>query len=161
MLHFAPEAALSHTFRSLTGMTYLSSDLEADVADTQVDITQLPFPDSSFDIIYCSHVLEHVPDDRKAMREIRRVLRPSGWAVLQVPIKGRRTYEDWSITAPEDRQRVFGQSDHVRFYGNDFSERLTQQGFQVMEDSFASKLPLRELVQFGITPQERIYLCRK
>ena len=95
------------------------------------DITQIPFVDDSFDVILCSHVLEHVPEDRQAMRELCRVLKPDGWALLLVPISSRRaeTYEDATVVAPEDRERLFGQFDHVRIYGRDFKDRLEESGF--------------------------------
>lgn len=97
----------------------------------RMDITQIDFPDNSFDVIYCSHVLEHVVDDRQAMQEFYRVLRPGGWAVLLVPITADQTFEDPAIVSPQDRLQMFGQADHVRRYGPDFVDRLKDAGFEV------------------------------
>ena len=127
----------------------------------RVDITDLPFDDSRFDAIYCSHVLEHVPDDRKAMSELRRVLRPGGWAILQVPIKGIVTFEDPAVTTPEDRERVFGQSDHVRIYGLDFKDRLEEVGFKVTIVQYANVLSEEEIRLSAIGRGDDIYLCEK
>jgi ubiquinone/menaquinone biosynthesis C-methylase UbiE len=96
-----------------------------------MDITDIDYADETFDVIYSSHVLEHVPDDRKAIRELHRVLKSDGWAILQVPITAYRTFEDPSITNPIDRLRIFGNKDHVRKYGPDFVERLKEAGFKV------------------------------
>src|SRR5205823_10364596 len=98
-----------------------------------MDITAIQFPDESFDVIYCSHVLEHVPDDRRAMREFHRVLKTGGWAILLVPITAERTVEDPSVLDPAERLRLFGQEDHVRRYGPDYTDRLREAGFEVAE----------------------------
>ncbi len=109
---------------------YLSVDLDSPYAMRHCDITAIPEPDASFDVVICNHVLEHIPDDRKAMRELRRVLKPGGLAVLQHPIHDRPdTFEDQSIVSPDERLRVFGQEDHVRIYGWDFVDRLRDVGF--------------------------------
>jgi SAM-dependent methyltransferase len=131
MLHVAPEACFSDRLRAVLGNRYVTCDLSRPGVDCQADITALPFPDDHFEVVYCSHVLEHVPDDRKAMRELHRVLSPGGWAVLLVPITAEKTYEDPSITEPEDRLRAFGQEDHVRRYGPDYVDRLAEAGFHV------------------------------
>jgi SAM-dependent methyltransferase len=96
-----------------------------------MDLTDIQYPDGAFDIVMVSHVLEHIPDDRRAMRELRRVTSPGGWALLQVPLRDGPTLEDPSITDPDERVRAFGQADHVRMYGPDIAERLTQGGFRV------------------------------
>jgi hypothetical protein len=132
LLHFAPEpdfgVRLSHARR----VRYVSVDLERDRRPSvQADITALSFVERSFDAIVCSHVLEHVPDDRQAMRELRRALRPVGWLVVQVPIYAAITDEDPSVTDPAVREQRFGQSDHVRMYGPDVADRLREAGFTV------------------------------
>jgi SAM-dependent methyltransferase len=114
MLHVAPEPSIATRLQKVAGIDYLSADLFDPAAMVKMDITDIQYPDNSFDVIYCSHVLEHVPQDRRAMRELARVLKPGGWAVLAVPIKGEKTFEDASVTAPEERERLFGQFDHVR-----------------------------------------------
>lgn len=115
MLHVAPEPCFADRLSCLPVMDYLSAGL-VNPAIVQMDITDIQFPQNSFDIIDCSHVLEHVPQDRMAMKELARVVKPSGWAILQVPMSPRPTYEDLSMTDPEERTRLFGQSDHVRQY---------------------------------------------
>ncbi len=130
MLHVAPEKALQRKFEKLPNLDYLTGDLNERSAMVKMDITDIQFPNHSFDVIYCSHVLEHVSDDRRAMREFARVLKPVSWAVLLVPVKGDVTFEDPSVTSPEDRESLFGQFDHVRNYGLDFRDRLEEAGFK-------------------------------
>jgi SAM-dependent methyltransferase len=127
----------------------------------KMDITDIDWPDSSFDIVYCSHVLEHVPEDRKAMSEMFRVVKPGGWALIQVPVWKDDTIEDPSITDPGERERLFGQSDHVRLYGLDIKNRLAAAGFDV-EVVFAHQLiEPQNCESMGINPNEPIFHCRK
>jgi SAM-dependent methyltransferase len=161
VLHVAPEPQLGSLLQRLPGVDYLSIDLAEGAAMARMDVTDLALVDDSFDVIICSHVLEHVPDDRRAMRELFRVLRPGGWAILQVPIVGDRTYEDWSVTMPEDRERVFGQRDHVRIYGRDYVNRLVETGFDVCEDSLPEQGDPRAARYYGLCPDEPIHFCRK
>jgi SAM-dependent methyltransferase len=128
VLHFAPEACLADILAANSLLEYFTADLEPARAMMQMDIMSIPYPDSYFDVILCSHVLEHVPDDRRAMREIARVLKPSGWALLIVPIKGEVTFEDPLVTERKERLRLFGQEDHVRLYGRDFGLRMRDAG---------------------------------
>ncbi len=130
LLHFAPEYALRGRMEAMAGLRYVTADLDPEGVDMQLDITAMPFDDGAFDAILCSHVLEHVPDDRAAMSELRRVLRPGGWALVLVPLDLARdkTHEDFSVTAPEDRVREFGQDDHVRMYALDIVQRLEGPG---------------------------------
>lgn len=160
LLHIAPEPQLGRLLRRLPGVDYVSADLAARKAMVCADVTNLPFRANEFDVIYCSHVLEHVPDDRKAMSEFCRVLRPNGWAILQVPLRGQTTFEDPSITSPEDRLRWFGQEDHVRIYGADYKERLEGAGFQVTIDPFAQSLPESEVQRMAIDRGEDVFFCR-
>jgi ubiquinone/menaquinone biosynthesis C-methylase UbiE len=126
------------------------------------DITRIPFPENSFDVIYCSHVLEHVPDDRKAMREFLRILRIGGWALLQVPITGTRTFEDPSITDPYERRRLFGQEDHVRRYGPDYKNRLEEAGFKVTSYRASDLIENEEdYYRIGIQKNRMIFFCEK
>lgn len=131
MLHIAPEPCLMPRFRRFLGDDYLSADVQDPAAMVRVDVTSLPFAGESFDVIFCSHVLEHVADDRKALREFFRVLKPKGWLVLLVPVSARRTLEDPTIVDGNERKRIFGQEDHVRRYGPDYVERVEQAGFTV------------------------------
>jgi SAM-dependent methyltransferase len=161
VLHFAPEPVLSSRFSQLSGLDYTTADLNDPAAMVKADITDLQFPDETFDVVYCSHVLEHVPDDRRAMRECRRVLKHGGYAVMVVPITAVSTAEDPSITDPKERERLFGQSDHVRRYGPDFADRLREAGFEVSvytPDDVARGQTVRSAIPQGTEP---VYLCRR
>ena len=160
-LHIAPEAVFERKFRSiLPDGCYWTADLYADGVDERMDITDIKHPDQEFDYIFCSHVLEHVPDDRTAMRELHRVLSDKGAAILAVPISTTRTFEDPTVTDPRDRLALYGQSDHVRRYGPDFTERLQGAGFQVDEVSSAQILSEEERVRMAIGSQS-FFVCRK
>jgi len=141
ILHIAPEMQIYNWLKSLSGFTYITGDKRTvgyrypkDVID--LDITELPFEDSSFDVVICNHVLEHVKDDYQAIQEIYRILRPQGIAIVLIPIDKEleRTIEepDGKPFSPEERQKAFGQFDHVRQYGLDYYERLHSKGFEVM-----------------------------
>jgi SAM-dependent methyltransferase len=138
ILHFAPEPPLRRILSCQQRLDYVTGDLDPRFADLEVDITELQFEDDSFDLVLCSHVLEHVPDDGSAMREVRRVLKPTGRALFQQPIDFSRavTYEDPSIIDPAARLREFGQGDHVRYYGRDFPQRLVAAGLDVEEEGY-------------------------
>jgi hypothetical protein len=163
VLHFAPEGVLRRTLESEPGLRYTSVDLDSPHAAVHADITRLAFRDDCFDAVLCVHVLEHIPDDARALREILRVIRPGGWAVLQVPLERDRavTYEDWSITDPARRLERFGQEDHVRVYGLDYKDRLARAGFQVRIENFARKLGPSAVLRHGLAEDEEIYLCEK
>jgi SAM-dependent methyltransferase len=160
LLHFAPEPLLDRVFERLPGIERVTADLHAP-ADLRLDISDMDLPDSSFDLILCSHVLEHVPDDLAAMRELRRVLSDGGIALVLVPYRpGVTTYEDPSITAPLDRMIAFGQQDHVRIYGSDLPDRLREAGFEV-DDRTAAELFARDTVERSeLDPDEHLFLCR-
>ena len=163
VLHVAPEDCLQRTISSLPNVDYVSADLVSNAAMVRMDVTNIEFPDAHFDVILCSHVLEHVPDDRRAMREFRRVLRPGGWAVLQVPVDTtrERTFEDPSIEDARDRERLFGQWDHVRVYGRDYAARLREEGFDVDVVPFAEQLGPGAAASYGLDPAENLHLCRR
>jgi SAM-dependent methyltransferase len=129
-LHVAPEPCIAEKLREASGPGYLSADLMNDAME-RMDICDIHYPEASFDAIYCNHVLEHVADDRKAMREFKRVLRPQGWAIVLVPVTADSTFEDPRVTDPKERRRLFGQEDHVRCYGPDYVDRLREVGFDV------------------------------
>lgn len=133
MLHIAPEYPFISRFKQLSHLKYITGDLESPLADVKLDVLEIPFENEAFDIVFCNHVLEHIPDDAKAMQEIYRILKPKGWAILQVPLKPglEVTDEDFSITSPRDREKRFGQKDHVRWYGLDYKNRLEKVGFKV------------------------------
>jgi predicted SAM-dependent methyltransferase len=161
MLHIAPEDALAWRFRQVHGLDYLSADLYNPRAMVKMDIACIQFPDASFDIIYCSHVLEHVPDDRRALAEFYRALSPGGYAVLIVPILSEVTFEDPAITSPEERQKAYGQYDHVRSYGLDFKERVEQAGFRVTAYTTSDLADSEQAERMGLGHEETIFYCRK
>ena len=140
LLHFAPEEFFQKQFRLMTNLSYVSADLNSPKAMLKMDITDISFRDNVFDMVLCSHVLEHIHDDRKAMSEMFRVLKPGGLLVAVVPMKGERTEEDLSVTSPKERKRLFGQDDHVRWYGHDITERLQQVGFSVKVIDYVAEL---------------------
>ena len=134
LLHVAPEPQLSAVLQQSPHLDYLSADLYEKNVMVEMDITDIAYPDASFDVIICNHVLEHILEDARAMRELFRVLAPGGWAILQVPISEKLsiTLENPSIVTPEARARAFGQEDHVRIYARrDYIKRLRAAGFQV------------------------------
>ena len=163
VLDFAPVDYLQRAFKRQPDLDYTSVDVASPLAMVKMDITDLQFPDNNFDCILCYHVLEHVVDDRKALRELYRVLKPGGWSILQVPIDRTRetTMEDPAVTTPEERERVYGQSDHVRIYGKDYPGRLEQAGFEVTGDEFVRSLGPEKTIRFCLTPDEILYICRK
>jgi SAM-dependent methyltransferase len=170
ILHFAPEKAFYDILSEINTVEYVPCDLfpkhynyNGKVSISKVDITEIPFDDNSFDVALCNHVLEHIPDDKLAMSELYRVMKKGAWAVLQVPIDyGREsTYEDFTITTPEEREKHFGQGDHVRWYGRDYKSRLESVGFNVTEDDYATNFSAQDSYKFGINPSELIYFCEK
>jgi len=162
VLHFAPERALGQALAGAPGIEYMSADLEDPAAMEHFDITDIPHPDGSFDVILCIHVLEHVEDDRKAMRELRRILRADGFAIVLVPLDLDRaeTFEDPSITDPAERERAFWQADHLRLYGRDFPDRLREAGFDVTVDRWVRGLDSSKMERYGLFPLEDMYVCR-
>jgi SAM-dependent methyltransferase len=169
VLHMAPERGVERALKHQPGLRHVSADLSPERADVVADLTGLPFADESFDWALCSHVLEHVPDDVAAMSELCRVLRRGGTAIVMYPVEyGRaKTYEDSRITSPEERERAFGQHDHVRIYGADHIDRLVSAGFDVHVEKCGARLDQRRAERYGlVAPQGRnttdeIYVCRR
>lgn len=162
MLDVGPEQGLIPFFKEKLGAGYISADLEWPVADVQCDVTAIPFPNAFFDAIYCSHVLEHVADDRQALREIRRVLKPSGWALLMVPITADVTFEDPSVIDPTERLRLFGQEDHVRRYGPDFVDRVQEADFTISVFEVEDLFEPDEIERMALTwAAGSIYYCTR
>jgi SAM-dependent methyltransferase len=160
LLHFAPEFCMERRLRSSPTIRYLSVDLRPGGAMRRADITALPFAEGSFDAVLCVDVLEHIDNDARAIGELRRVLRPGGWALLRVPVDVTRaaTHHDPAIRSPEDRAREYWHGDHRRLYGRDFPDRLREAGFQVRCDDYAFTLPSEEVRLQGIVP-ETIYVA--
>lgn len=163
VLHFAPEQAFLEKFRKLSHIEYTTTDLNSPIADVKADICDLPFADNRFDFIICNHVLEHIPDDTQAMKELFRVLAPNGMAILQVPYEKERetTFEDPSITHPKDRAALFGQYDHVRVYGMDYFSKLASVGFKVEAVDYTSKFTSEEIDRYRLPNGELIPVGRK
>jgi len=163
VLHFAPEQAFYKRFRELKHIEYTTTDLNSPLADVKADICNLPFVDNEYDVIFCNHVLEHIPNDTKAMQELYRVLKPGGMAILQIPqdLNRETTYEDDSITDPQERARIFGQYDHVRIYGRDYFEKLRSIGFKIDEVDYTSILSKEEVTKYCLSSGEILPVCYK
>lgn len=163
VLHFAPEQAFYKRFRKMDNLDYTTTDLNSPLADVKADICNLPFEDNTYDFILCNHVLEHIPDDTKAMKELYRILKPGGTAILQIPqdLKREKTFQDDSITSRTERAKIFGQYDHVRIYGRDFFDKLRNIGFHVREVDYSAKLSATEIDKYRLAPGEIIPVCSK
>jgi SAM-dependent methyltransferase len=163
ILHVAPEPNLRKVLMARPSIDYVSADLNPGAAMVKMDITAIQYEDDWFDVIICNHVLEHVPNDRQAMSEIFRVLKPGGWSILQVPISLSlsETYEDPAIRTPEEKERFFGQNDHVRIYAADYKRRLESAGFVVEVCSSKNTLSASEICKYALLKDENIYLCSK
>lgn len=164
MLHIAPELCFIDRFEQMENLEYITGDLESPLAKVKMDIHKIPFEEDTFDVIFCNHVLEHVEDDILAMKEMLRVLKPGGWAILQVPFfypLREQTYEDKSITDPAARDKTFGQDDHVRMYGKDYGQRLQSAGFKVTEERMVMEMTPEEVQKFALPKQEIIYKVEK
>lgn len=163
MLHVAPEAIFQKLFQNHLKNNYLSADLHDTKAMVKMDITSIDYDDDSFDYIYCSHVLEHIVDDMQAMKELYRVLKHDGWAILLVPIMTTsKTFEDYTIVDPNERLKVYGHPEHVRNYGIDYPQRLSTAGFNVDVIYPCDFLTDEEIELMGITPSAgEIYFCTK
>ena len=163
MLHFAPEGFLAKLFSSKKNIDYLPVDIDPNLwhVKEKMDIQDINYPDNTFDLIYCSHVLEHIPDDKKAMNELFRVMKHDGAAIIMTPLKhSKETLEDPSINTPELRLKYYLQSDHQRLYGFDIKEKLENAGFKVSND-FLQKLDKQSLKKYGLNPYEIIFFCTK
>jgi SAM-dependent methyltransferase len=163
LLHFAPEQAFYNRFKKQTNLEYTTTDLNSPLADVKADICQLPFGDDAFDMILCNHVLEHIPDDTKALQELFRVLKPGGMGIFQVPqeLDRAHTFEDHSITDRKQRAAIFGQYDHVRVYGRDYFDKLRSVGFIVKEVDLTSSLGDKLVDQYRLAKGEILPVCTK
>jgi SAM-dependent methyltransferase len=156
VLHVAPEQCFYSRFRKLGNLDYTTADLESPLADVKLDIQQMPLADNTFDVVICNHVLEHVPDDRKAMREILRVLKPGGYGIMQVPMEMtlEKTYEDPAIVDPHEREVHFRQKDHYRLYGRDYIERIRECGFRISEPNYSDELDQQTIQRYRLPENE-------
>ena len=155
VLHMAPEQCFLSRFKNLKH-EYITADLFSPIADVKADITDLPFEENTFDIIFCNHVLEHIQDDTKAMKELYRVMKKGGMGVFQIPqdINRETTFEDNSITDKKERAKIFGQYDHVRIYGLDYFDKLRATGFKVKEEKYCNNIPEKLIDQYRLMKNE-------
>lgn len=163
LLHFAPEQAFYKRFKKLSNIQYDTIDINSPLAKIKADICDLPIKENTYDFILCNHVLEHVLDDNKAMSELYRVLKKGGIGIFQVPIdmKREKTFQDDSITDKLERNKIFGQYDHVRIYGKDYFNKLEDTGFKVQQVDYSKKFSDKEILKFSIIKGEIIPVCTK
>ena len=165
LLHIAPEVALMRKFRKMYAREkerYVTADLESPLADMHFDVQEIPIEDGAFDCVICNHIMEHVEDDRKALKEIYRILRRGGWGVILSPVELERekTFEDDTITDREERTRIFGQYDHRRIYGRDYTERLQEAGFEVYDIPYKEAFTAAEQQRYALC-DDHLYIVRK
>lgn len=164
-LHIAPEVCimrhLKPHFAAHPGQ-YITADLESPLADIHFDVQQIPLDDASVDVVICNHIMEHVADDRQALRELHRILRPGGWGIILSPVdlQYKHTYEDDTITDPDERTRIFGQYDHRRIYGEDYADRLREAGFEASDIDYTATFP-EELRKLYALPGDHMYVVHK
>ena len=163
VLHFAPEQAFYNRFKAMKNLDYVTTDLNSPLADVKADICNLPFNDHEFDVILCNHVLEHIPDDTKAMLELFRVMKVGGMGIFQIPqdLSRETTFEDNNITDQNERAKIFGQYDHVRVYGLDYFDKLRTIGFKVEEVDYTAKLSEDDIAKYCLSKGEIIPVCFK
>jgi predicted SAM-dependent methyltransferase len=163
VLHFAPEQEFYKRFKKQTNIEYTTTDLLSPLADVKADICNLPFENNEYDVILCNHVLEHIPDDTKAMQELFRVLKPGGMGIFQIPqdLSRATTFSDDTIVDQKERAKIFGQYDHVRVYGRDYFDKLRSIGFQVTEEDYTAKLTSEEVKKYCLAKGEIIPVCFK
>lgn len=161
VLHIAPEACFIPRFEKIHGSDYITADIESPLAKVKMDIHTMPFAANTFEVVLCNHVLEHVNDDIAAMKEIARVLKPGGFAIMQVPFFHPipdTTVSDPSITDRRTREKLFGQDDHVRRYGKDYAKRIEQAGLRAIEDDFVTTLTAEQRTRYGLVDGEIIFV---
>ena len=163
VLHMAPEQCFLRRFKKQKNIDYITADLNSPIADVKADICDLPFEENTFDIIFCNHVLEHIPDDTKAMQELYRVLKPGRFGIFQVPqdLNRAKTFEDNTITDRKERAEIFGQYDHVRVYGRDYFDKLRSIGFEVDEVDYTKKMDQEVLERYCLIKGEILPVCYK
>ena len=163
VLHFAPEQAFYNLFKKQKNLDYTTTDLYSPLADVKADICNLPFDDNLYDLILCNHVLEHIPDDTKAMQELYRVLKPGGMGIFQIPqdLNRATTFSDNAIVDQKERAKIFGQYDHVRIYGRDYFQKLRNIGFTVIEENYTTKISSELVKKYCLADGEIIPVCYK
>lgn len=163
VLHFAPEFGAKYFFEPIKQINYISADIKLIRAKHKIDITNIPYNNNHFDVVISIHVLEHIHDDLKAMRELYRVQKPGGISIHQVPVDKSRndTLARNDINTNELRKKYYGHHDHKRLYGNDYPERLKKAGFNVSVINICDQLTEETIKYYGLNPEDPIYLCEK
>lgn len=163
VLHIAPEPCFLKKFGNQGNLEYITADYESPLAKVKMDIQDIPFEDETIDVVFCSHILEHVDDDKKALSELYRIMKKGGWGIIMCPVDEDRetTHEDSSITDPEEREKHFGQKDHLRIYGKDFGKRIAGAGFQVNAVRYGKELSAETVKRFALPAGETIYYIQK
>jgi len=164
MLHIAPEQCFYRRFKQMHNLDYTTADLNSPIADIHMDLHEIPLVDNSYDVIFCNHVMEHVKDDHQCMTELFRILKPGGFAIIQIPQDLNREItleDDPSIKDPKERERIYWQKDHLRLYGKDFAQRLRKAGFTVDENRFVDSLSPELVEKYRLPAGEPIYYCTK
>jgi len=163
VLHIAPEQCFHARFKAQENLKYLTGDLESPIADMHFDLHSIPLEENRFDVVFCNHVLEHVDDALQCMKELYRVMKPGGWGIMQVPqdISRKETYEDASITSPEDREKHYWQKDHVRLFGLDYPEWLKKAGFTVTEFKPTENYSKEQIARYRLQEGEVLYIVSK
>jgi len=163
VMHIAPEQCFHKKFQNQKNLKYTTGDLLSPIVDMHFDLHDIPLEDDQYEVIFCNHVMEHVKDDLQCMKELYRIMKPGGWGIMQVPIDVTRdeTYEDWSITSPEEREKHFWQYDHVRLYGTNYPDRLREAGFDVEVVDYSKELPEEKFKRYRIPKSELLYVVKK
>lgn len=163
VLHIAPEQCFLPHFKKQKNLDYTTADLVSPIADIHFDLHDIPLEDNQYDVVFCNHVMEHVDDPIRCMSELNRVMKPGGWAIMQVPqdMSRTETYEDKSITSPEEREKHFWQKDHVRLFGKDYPSYLEKSGFKVDEFDLNTEFDATEVLKFRLMKKEILYIARK
>ena len=163
VLHIAPEQCFLPLFKKQKNLDYTTADLVSPIADLHFDLHEIPLENNQYDVVFCNHVMEHVDDPIRCMSELNRVMKPGGWAIMQVPQDMNRdqTYEDKSITSPSEREKHFWQKDHVRLFGKDYSKYLEKSGFLVSEFDLNQAFDATEVERYRLMKKEILYIAHK
>ena len=163
VLHMAPEQCFIDRFKKQKNLNYLTADIESPIADLHFDLHEIPLEDNRFDVVFCNHVMEHVENPLQCMKELYRVMKKGGWALMQVPQDFNRdiTYEDASITSPKELEKHFWQKDHLRLFGKDYPQWLQKAGFIVEEFDLNKHFDKNVINRFRLLQGEILYIAKK